>query len=247
MSVSSLVPPTCVHRRPLPFRNLIKMAAAAALHVEGFNWTAPKTKLFILGTLENALSAFQKLQQENLFRGRKVLVLVGNGERKPSKQIRIFQQSWDFVLRIRANVDYNMLATYLRSVPKPVSVLWIGSEVPAVFLTQFDTDTRWIGFSGVLPSAVHGMSHILIDPALPLMKYKDWFVSQPSTSADLLAVLNDLRERKAGIVYSVAHHTIQWYDATGLEGAADDITIKDIQEIMEWSAEQLRYLEVGDS
>ena len=91
------------------------------------------------------------------------------------------------------------------------------------------------------------MSHIMIDPSLPLLKYKDWFLSQhPSSAEEALAVLTDLRERKAGIVSAVAHHTIQWYDATGLEGAADDISVKDIREIMEWSAEQLRYLEVND-
>lgn len=218
------------------------MSGPPTLHIEAFDWSTTKQKFFILGEMEDAIRIFLKVQQDHLFRGRRVLVLVGQDAIKPLGKMKLFQQPWDLVIRVRGNMDYSILGAYLQNIPKPISVLWIGSEVPAALLQKYENGVHWICQSGNLPTG-REMTSIFISPSLPPFKYKDWILSHYSQAHGILASVEDLREKRAGMVFSLADHSIKWYDAAGLEGGTEDLTIKDIREVLVWCTEQLGYLE----
>lgn len=218
------------------------MSSAPTLHIEAFDWSNSKPRYYVLGEIDDAIRIFLKVQQDHLFRGRKVLVLMGQDSLKPHGKMKLFQQPWDLVLRIRGNMDYSILGAYLQNIPKPISILWIGGEIPSVLLNKYDTGVHWICHSGNLPVS-HDMNFTFISPSLPPFKYKDWLTTRVSQAQGVLASIEDLRSKKAGMVVCSADHSIKWYDAAGLEGGSEDLTIKDLREVLVWCTEQLGYLE----
>jgi hypothetical protein len=216
---------------------------ASTIHLEAYDWAPLKQRMFVLGEMEDALNIFLRLQQDLLFRGRKILVIAGQDSTKRLGRLKLFEQSWDFVIRIRANIDYSLLASYLQHAPKPVSVLWLGSEIPAVLLNKFESGVYWICHSGNLPVG-REIPWILISPSLSPMKYKDWFLTQqPLQAQALLENLEDLREKKAGIVFHLTDRSVKWYDSAGLEDIGDETNIQDIRDVLKWCFEKLAWHE----
>jgi hypothetical protein len=211
----------------------------SAVRLEAYDWTFEKPRICVLGELEDALVIFQRVQQDLLFRGRKLLVLVGTEIKRALDKMKLFQQNWDFVLHIKANIDYSIFATYIQHQPKPVSILWIGSEVPTALLQKFERDTYWICYSGSLPTG-RDLTHVFISPSLPVFKYKDWFLAQqPAQAQGLLENLESMREKKAGIVFSHHDRSVHWYDAGSLEEVDEDTSIGDVKDILKWCVEKL--------
>ena len=91
-----------------------------SVHLEAFEWTTEPKRLFIAGGLSEAIQVFLRVQQELLFRGRRCLVLTE--DLKSGQRLRIFQENWDFVIRIRNNLDYSIFASYLQNAGKPISI-----------------------------------------------------------------------------------------------------------------------------
>lgn len=217
------------------------MSSAPTLHIEAFEWNVSNHKFFVLGDMEDAIKIFYKVQQDQLFRGRKVLVIMGQDSMKTLTKLKLYQQQWDLVIRIRTNVDYSILGAYLQNAQKPISILWLGGDVPTVLFTKFTSGIHWIVYTGNLPAS-RDMNHVFISPSLPPFKYKDWFLSQFPQAHTYFAALDDLREKKAGIVYCSSDSSIKWYDSTALE-SGEDIALKDIRDVLIWSTEQLGHLE----
>lgn len=216
---------------------------ASTIHLEAYDWAPAKHRMFVLGELEDALNIFLRLQQDLLFRGRKVLVIGGQDSTKRIGRLKLFEQNWDFILRIRGNLDYSLFASYVQHAPKPVSVLWLGSEIPGALLNKFDQGVYWVCHSGNLPLG-RDMQWVFISPSLSPFKYKDWFLSQqPIQAAALLENLEDLRERKAGIVFHIGDRTIKWYDSAGLDENGDETNIQDIRDVLKWCFEKLAWHE----
>lgn len=216
---------------------------ASTVRIEAYDWSFEKPRLFVLGELDDALGIFQRLQQELLFRGRRILIINGSEVKSSLQKMKLFQQSWDFVLHIKANIDYSILATYMQHQPRPVSILWIGSEIPSSLLQKFEKDYYWICYSGSLPSN-RDSNHVFISPKLPPFKYKDWFLNQqPLQAQALLENLEDMREKKAGIVFHTHNRSVQWYDAGSLDEAEEDTSIGDVKDILKWCVDTLERLE----
>jgi hypothetical protein len=215
----------------------------STIHLEAYDWSPPKHRMFVLGELEDALNIFLRVQQDLLFRGRKILVIAGQDSTKRLGRLKLFEQSWDFVIRIRANIDYSLFASYLQHAPKPASILWLGSEIPPVLLNKFDQGVYWICHSGNLPVG-RDIPWIFISPSCPPLKYKEWFLSlQPLQAQAILENLEDLREKKAGIVYHLTDRSSHWYDSAGLEEIGDETTIQDIRDVLKWCFEKLAWHE----
>lgn len=215
----------------------------STVHLEAYDWAPPKHRMFVLGDLEDALNLFLRLQQDLLFRGRKVLVLTGSDSSDRIGKLKLFEQTWDFIIRIRANVDYSLFASYLQHSPKPVSVLWLGSEIPPVLLAKFEQGVYWVCHSGALPIG-NDLPWIFLSPSLPTIKYKDWFASQrPLQGAALFESLEDFREKKAGIVFHLTDRTVRWYDSEGLNENGDETSIQDIRDVLKWCFEKLAWHE----
>ena len=220
------------------------MSSEESLHLEAYDWNFTKPRIFVLGEIEDALKVFQRIQQDLLFRGRRVLVLTGNSTSKQSNRIKLFLQNWDFVIHIRSQIDYSLAASYFQNVPKPITILWMGSEIPSVFLQKYEKDFYWLCWQDNLPNYSDYFSYIFISPSVSPFKYKDWFLAQNIVGASgILANLEDLRERKAGLVFFVKEKKCKWYDAVDLEGKDDDLSLKDIRETLTWCVEQLHNLE----
>lgn len=216
---------------------------ASTLHIEAYDWAPLKTRMFMLGELEDALNLFLRLQQDLLFRGRKLLVIAGQDPTRRLGKLKLFEQQWDFIIRIRANLDYSLFASYLQHAPKPASILWLGSEIPAVLLNKFDQGVYWICHSGGLPSG-REIPWVFISPDLPPFKYKEWFLShQPQQAQALLENLEDLRARKAGIVFHLSDRSMKWYDSAGLEEIGDETNIQDIRDVLKWCHDKLAWHE----
>jgi hypothetical protein len=215
----------------------------STVHIEAYDWAPLKHRMFVLGELEDALNIFLRLQQDLLFRGRKILVIAGQDSTKRLGKLKLFEQQWDFILRIRANMDYSLFASYLQHSPKPASVLWIGSEIPSVLLNKYEQGVYWVCHSGGLPVS-REVPWIFISPTLPPFKYKEWFLTQqPLQAQALLENLEDLREKKAGIVFHLTDRTVKWYDSAGLEDNGDETSIQDIRDILKWCFEKLAWHE----
>lgn len=215
---------------------------SSTVHIEAFDWKFEKQRVFSLGDIEDVLQIYQHIQQDLLFRGRKILIFSSGDTLKPFHKMKLFQQPWDFVMKVKANIDYSILATYIQHQPKPVSILWLGSEVPNALLQKFDKDVYWICHSGSLPVS-REFAHIFISPSLSPLKYKDWFLNQqPLQVQALLENLEEMREKKAGIVFNVNNRKIQWYDA-GTTEENDDTSIGDVNEILKWCVEKLDTLD----
>ena len=212
----------------------------SAVHLEAYDWGLLEKKsprMFILGEITDALDVFRHVQQEIVFRGRRVLVLAAPDSLKVAQRVRVFQHSWDFVLRIRANTDYSLLASYLQHSAKPITVLWLGTEVPQVLLTKVDTNVFWVCMSGTLPVA-RDLFTVFISPTLPPFKYKDWLIAQqPSQISAVLGSLDDFREKKAGLV--LVGRSVQWYDSAGLETEAERPGVTEVREVLKWCTDQL--------
>jgi hypothetical protein len=58
----------------------------------------------------------------------------------------------------------------------------------------------------------------------------------------LLENLEDLREKKAGIVFHLMDRSVKWYDSAGLE-AGDETNIQDIRDVLKWCFEKLAWHE----
>jgi hypothetical protein len=149
----------------------------------------------------------------------------------------VFQENWDFVIRIRSNVDYSLFASYLQNAGKPISVLWIGSEIPNVLLKKFES-VHWVCMAGMLPS-IRDIYYTFLSPMIAPIKYKEWFGAQGTVQG--LAVLDSLeefREKKAGLVVC-PNRSVKWYDAAGLEVRGTEIGVEDVCEVLKWCTAQL--------
>lgn len=217
---------------------------SSTVRIEGFDWTFEKPRVFVLGDLDDTLQIFNHIQHDLLFRGKRILVMVGSSSesQKPFYKMKLFQQNWDFVMKIKANIDYSILSTYIQHQPRPITILWLGSEVPSALLQKYEKDVYWICHSGGLPS--NPMSHIFISPSVSPMKYKDWFLNQqPLQVQALMENLEDMREKKAGIVFSTHNKSIRWYDADANEDEDGETSIQDVNEILKWCVEKIDSLD----
>jgi len=206
-----------------------------SVHLEAFEWNSEARRLFIAGGLKDAIQIFLRVQQELLFRGRRCLVLTE--DLKPGQRLRIFQESWDFVIRIRGNIDYSLFASYLQNAGKPITVLWVGSEIPGVLLKKFET-VHWICFGSGLPS-VRDTYYTFLSPSLAPLKYKEWFAAQGTLQGmAVLDSLEEFREKEAGLVVC-PNRSVKWYDAAGLETREASISVPDICEVLKWCTAQL--------
>jgi hypothetical protein len=205
-----------------------------SVHLEAFEWTGEPKRIFIAGALNEAVQIFLRIQQELLFRGRRCLVLTD--DLKSGQRLRIFQENWDFIIRIRGNLDYSLFASYLQNAGKPISVLWVGSEIPGVLLKKFET-VYWVCISNGLPN-VRDTYYTFLSPTLAPLKYKDWFLTQqtPQDSA-ILDSLEEFREKKAGLVVC-PNRTVKWYDADSKTRGAE-IGVEDVCEVLKWCTGQL--------
>jgi len=206
-----------------------------SVHLEAFEWTAEPKRIFVAGGLSEAIQVFLRIQQELLFRGRRCLVLTE--DLKSGQRLRIYQENWDFVIRIRGNIDYSLFASYLQNSGKPISVLWVGSEVPGVLLKRFET-VHWVCYGNGLPS-VRDIYYTFLSPVLAPLKYKDWFAAQATLQGmAVLDSLEDFREKKAGLVVC-PNRSVKWYDAAGLEVRGTEIGVEDVCEMLKWCTSQL--------
>ena len=220
------------------FLTFTRKMSAPALHVEAYDWTdSTGSRMFVLGDLNDVIHVFQRIQQELLFRGRKCLVLIGEDTFTVSQRLLIYQKKWDFILRIRANPDYSILAAYLQNSPKPISVLWLGSEIPPVLLQKFES-IYWICQNGSLP-ATKDVYTTFISPSQAPFRYKEWFLAQHATQAHaVLESIEEFRAKKAGIVVRPSR-TVNWYDADVSEGISGELTMHEVCQILKWCTAQL--------
>ena len=206
-----------------------------SVHLEAFEWTIEPKRIFVAGSLHEAIQVFLRVQQELLFRGRRCLVLTD--DLKSGQRLRIFQESWDFIIRIRGHIDYSIFASYLQHSGKSTSVFWIGSDIPTVLLKKFEM-VHWVCIGSGLPS-VRDTYYTFLSPSLAPLKYKEWFASQGTVQGlAVLDSLEDFREKKAGLVVC-PNRTVKWYDAAGLEVRSAEIGVEDVCEVLKWCTGQL--------
>ena len=216
----------------------------APLHLQAFEWSFEKPRIFVVGSIEDAVSVFSHIQHDLLFRGRRILVYGAQEENKKNQQkFKVYQQPWDLILKIRTNTDYSFLATYLQNIQKPSSVLWLGGQCPPALLQKFE-GIYWICQTGGLPPSGSLWNTVFISYSLPSLSYKEWFLLQlPTQGISVLNSIEDLREKKAGIVVNLSERSVKWYDAGSLEGKEEDLSIHDIRDTLRGCTEQLSYFD----
>ena len=119
-----------------------------SLHLEGFSGDIRGHRSLVIGKEMDWLTRINIIEAESLYKGRSILVIYEPLRGSVNVGAAVLRRRWDSVFRIRESFDAQMLLTYVANSPKPVRILWHGSEVPRNLWQKWEkSDVTLIGCS----------------------------------------------------------------------------------------------------
>lgn len=212
------------------------------VRLEGFSETLRGTRTWLVGSGKSLRSLvvgrMTGLDAEVTHRGRKVLVIQGTEVPK-----WIWTLRWDAVFRIRETVDLRLAVTVLQNLPKPVRVVWWGSEPAAAVMTALAAvkELTIFGASGVAPRASSEWNCIIWASDVPYTEIEAGVLAHMGAQGNLRAVHKELAANEVALVWSSIGETdkrgaLYWTDPR--EGVPEGTDAMDPAE----AAEMLRLL-----
>lgn len=126
----------------------MSLSSMSSLSLEGFNGVIRSHRSLVIGKEADWLAKIHLLESESLYKGRSILVIQETVRGAPVAPC-LLRKRWDCVFRIRDAFEAQMLATYVQNAPKPIRVLWTGSQIPrALWQRWAGTDVTLVGGSG---------------------------------------------------------------------------------------------------
>jgi len=61
--------------------------------------------------------------------------------------VSVLRKRWDCVFRVRDTFEAQMLATYVANAPKPIRIMWIGTDIPRALWQKWNSDITLLGCS----------------------------------------------------------------------------------------------------
>lgn len=177
-------------------------------------------KLWFVGDEELLMRRLAIFHTEILARGKFVCIVADSHISMPKSFLK-FQ--WDAVFRIKDTQDLRLALTYLTNATKPITVVWVGDEMPpAVFQRLPEATVLALGSRSYIPKEawdalffssdvqIHHIEEILATRMGPKLKH-----------INLRSILTELRTARASLVWSKIDDSdktgsIYWIDA--LEG-----------------------------
>jgi len=201
------------------------------IRLEGFAEPLKGQRLWVCGPAETLgqqiISRLAVLEEELLNRGRKVLV-IQNAKDIPMMWTNKVQ--WDATFRIKETQDLRLAMTYIQNAVKPVRVVWVGEEPPAVVLSTVNSpEITFIGAGTVTPRLP--WSAIFWHTTSEQAKIEEGLMprlgSQGLQGLNLSSVLRELKASQVALVWSSIRETdktgsVYWYDS---EEAAQQTTM----------------------
>lgn len=195
--------------------------AVESIQIEGFESSVKSKKLWFVGDEELLLRRLQVFHSEILGRGKFVCIQADHHVPLHKSFLKF---AWDAVFRIKDTQDIRLALTYMTNATKPITVVWVGEEMPpAVFQRLGDATIFALGGRSYIPK---GSWDVLFFPSeLQAQHVEEMLVTRMGPAKiktmNLRSVLAELRTAKASLVWSKiddpdAGGYVYWIDA--LEG-----------------------------
>ena len=192
-----------------------------SIQIEGFESSVKSKKLWFVGDEELLLRRLNVFHTEILARGKFVCIQADYHVPLPKCFLKF---AWDAVFRIKDTQDLRLALTYMTNATKPITVVWIGEEMPAaVFQRLGDATIFGLGGRSYIPK---GAWDVLFFPSeLQAHHVEEMLLTRMGPAKiktmNLRSVLAELRTAKASLVWSKIDDPdtggyVYWIDA--LEG-----------------------------
>lgn len=192
-----------------------------SIQIEGFESSIKSKKLWFVGDEELLVRRLALFHTEILARGKFVCIQADSHVPLPKALVK-FQ--WDALFRIKDTQDLRLALTYMANATKPITVVWVGEEMPpAVFQRLPDATIFALGSRSYIPK--EPWDALFFSADLQAHHVEEILVTRMGAklkAINLRSILSELRIAKASLVWSKIDDTdktgyIYWIDA--LEGA----------------------------
>lgn len=176
--------------------------AVESIQIEGFECSVKSKKLWFVGDEDLLLRRLNIFHTEILARGKFVCIQADYHVPLP-KSFSKFQ--WDAVFRIKDSQDLRLALTYMMNATKPITIVWIGEEMPpAVFQRLTDATIFALGSRSYIPKG--GWDALFFPAELQSHHVEEMLLTRMGAAKikglNLRSVLSELRTAKASLVWS---------------------------------------------
>ena len=118
-----------------------------SVRLEGFDSAIRGHRSLIIGKDTDWLRRMNILESESLYKGRSILVIQESMRGTAAVSVSVLRKRWDCVFRVRDTFEAQMLATYVANAPKPIRIMWIGTDIPRALWQKWNSDITLLGCS----------------------------------------------------------------------------------------------------
>lgn len=198
--------------------------ASDSIQIEGFESSIKSRKLWFVGDDDLLLRRLQLFHSEIFGRGKFICVVADSHTHMPKKYMKF---SWDASFRVKDAQDLRLILTYITNATKPITIVWIGEEMPpAVFAKVADATVFGLGSRQYVPKepwdAIFFPSDLLPHSVEEMLTVR---MGSKVKHANIRSILAELRTAKASLVWSKIDDVdkngyLYWIDV--MEGQAPD-------------------------
>jgi hypothetical protein len=196
-----------------------------SIQIEGFESSIKSKKLWFVGDDALLLRRLNLFHTEILGRGKFVCVQADSHAHVPKAY---FKFPWDAFFRVKDSQDLRLALTYMANATKPITVVWIGEEMPPVVFAKIaDATVFALGSRQYIPK--EPWDALFFPPDLLPHSVEEMLTTRLGSGkvkhANIRSVLAELRTAKASLVWSKIddvdkHGYLYWIDT--LEGQAPE-------------------------
>jgi len=196
-----------------------------SIQIEGFESSIKSKKVWFVGDESLLLRRLNLFHTEMLGRGKFVCVQADSHAHIPKAY---FKFARDAFFRIKDSQDLRLALTYITNATKPLTVVWIGEEMPPVVFAKIaDATVFALGSRQYIPK--EPWDALFFPPDLLPHSVEEMLATRLGSGkvkqANIRSVLAELRTAKASLVWSKIddvdkHGYLYWIDTN--EGQAPE-------------------------
>jgi hypothetical protein len=196
-----------------------------SIQIEGFESSIKSKKVWFVGDESLLLRRLNLFHTEMLGRGKFVCVQADSHMQIPKAY---FKFGWDAFFRLKDSQDLRLALTYITNATKPLTVVWIGEEMPPVVFSKVaDATVFALGSRTYIPK--EPWDALFFPPDLLPHSVEEMLATRLGSGkvkqANIRSVLAELRTAKASLVWSKIddvdkHGYLYWIDTN--EGQAPE-------------------------
>lgn len=201
------------------------LSTSESIQIEGFEASIKSKKLWFVGDDPLLLRRLNLFHTEILGRGKFICVQADVHAHVPKAY---FKFPWDAFFRVKDNQDLRLVLTYITNATKPITIVWIGEEMPPVVFNKVaDATVFALGSRNYTPK--EPWDALFFSPDLLPHSVEEMLTTRLGTGkikhANIRSILAELRTAKASLVWSKIddvdkHGYLYWIDT--MEGQAPE-------------------------